>query len=119
MMLKSLSFDGCSQDRIIELLENHNHLGYFPHYNVTKRIIEVLANDQQKFHKLLHIFINSPLIKFDANITQGLLDRIKEPTLDNTTLSLIIKLLAQRQHFKLLDGIITRRDLLKRFVEAI
>jgi hypothetical protein len=48
-----------------------------------------------------------------------LLDRIKEPTLNNTTLSLIIKLLAQRQHFKLLDGIITRRDLLKRFVEAI
>jgi hypothetical protein len=45
MMLKSLSFDGSSQDRIIELLENHNHLGYFPHYNVTKRIIEVLAND--------------------------------------------------------------------------
>jgi hypothetical protein len=45
MMLKSLSFDGCSQDKIIELLENHNHLAYFPHYNVTKRIIEVLANN--------------------------------------------------------------------------
>ena len=48
-----------------------------------------------------------------------MLERIKEPTLNNTTLSLIIKLLAQREHFKLLDGIIGRRELLKRLVESI
>jgi hypothetical protein len=68
---------------------------------------------------LLEIFVHSPLIKFDAEIAQTLLTMIKDPAINNTTLSLIIKLLAQREHFKLLDGIITRRDLLKRLVESI
>jgi hypothetical protein len=45
MMVKALSFEGCSLDKVIEVLENHNHLGYFPHYNVTKRTIAAVAND--------------------------------------------------------------------------
>jgi hypothetical protein len=33
--------------------------------------------------------------------------------------SLIVKLLAQRDHFRLLDGFITRRELLSSFVQAL
>lgn len=36
MLLKALSFDTCSLPKIIEVFENHNHLGYFPHFKVTK-----------------------------------------------------------------------------------
>jgi hypothetical protein len=50
---------------------------------------------------------------------QLLLGELKDPSTNNTTVSLIVKLLAQREHFHLLDGIITRRDLLKQFVEGI
>lgn len=50
---------------------------------------------------------------------QLLLGELKDPSTNNTTVSLIVKLLAQREHFHLLEGIITRRDLLKQFVEGI
>lgn len=64
-------------------------------------------------------FINSPLIKFNADIVQLLLTQIADPQLNNSTFSRIVKLLAQREHYQLLQGIITRRELLKKLVEGI
>lgn len=118
MILKALSFPSPNLDSAIQIFENHNYLGYFPHYNVTAQLLKSATADEKAFHKLLEVLIANPLIKFDANITEWLLAQIADPTTINTTLSLIVKLLAQRDHYHLLTGI-TRRELLRRFVQAI
>lgn len=120
MLLKSLSFDNFSIGNVLDTLENHNYYGYFPHYAVTKKAIErISAVDDSQYQHLLNTFINSPLIKFNADIVNLLLSQIADPQLNNSTLSRIIKLLAQRDHYHLLQGIITRRELLKKFAEGI
>jgi hypothetical protein len=120
MLLKSLSFDDFSVDEVLITLWNHNYYGYFPHYAVTKKAIErISAADDVSYQRLLDAFISCPLIKFNAEIVQVLLSQITDPKLDNSTLSRIIKLLAQREHYQLLQGIITRRELLKKLVGAI
>jgi hypothetical protein len=66
MLLKALSFEGCSLPKVIEIFENHNHLGYFPHYQVTKAVLGAARSEPAAYQKLLDTFIKSPLIKFDA-----------------------------------------------------
>ena len=101
------------------IISNHNYFGYFPHYDVTKKAIERFSADDTHYQVLLDAFILSPLIKFNADIVQLLLSQIADPQLYNSIFSRIIKLLAQREHYQLLQGIITRRELLKKFVEGI
>lgn len=45
MLLKALSFQGCSLPKIIEIFQNHNHLGYFPHYSITKKTLQLAKQD--------------------------------------------------------------------------
>jgi hypothetical protein len=109
MLLKSLSFEGCSIDKAIEIFENHNYLGYFPHYSVTSKLIELTKANLEHYHVLLNVFIQSPLIKFNDQILQSLLTTLADINTPNTTASLIVKLLTQRQHYRLFEDIITRR----------
>lgn len=119
MLAKSLAFEGSSLDKVIEIYENHNYLSYFPHYQVTHRLITLARSNPEHYHALLNIFINSPLIKFNAEIVNLLFDELKDASTSNTTFSLIVKLLTQRQHYRLLEEFVSRRDLLKKIVEGL
>jgi hypothetical protein len=68
MLLKSLSFEGSSMDKIIELLQNHNYLSYFPHYEVTKQVTQLARTNEEHYNRILNIFFTCPLIKFNAPI---------------------------------------------------
>lgn len=71
------------------------------------------------YRRLLDIFLVSPLIKFDKEIVDGLIDDIKDPSNPQTTFSLLYKVLAQRQAFGLFDGIVTGRELLGHIIEGL
>lgn len=58
---------------------------------------------------MLGIFMISPLIKFDKEVVDSLISDIKDPSNTQETFSLLYKLLAQRQAFGLLEGIVTGR----------
>lgn len=60
-------------DNVLTLLANHNYLAYFPSYFTTKIVIIKVSKDQEKYGKLLDIFIASPLIKFNREIVDILL----------------------------------------------
>ena len=119
MLAKSLAFEGCSLDKVIEIYENHNYLSYFPHYSITHRLLTLVKSNPEHYHTLMNILINSPLIKFDAEIVGFLLSELKDVNTSSTTFSLIVKLLTQRQHYHLIDEFVTRRDLLKKIVEGL
>ena len=71
------------------------------------------------YRRLLDIFLVSPLIKFDKQIVDSLINDIKDPSNPQTTFSLLYKVLAQRQAFGLLDGIVTGRELLGHIIESL
>jgi hypothetical protein len=71
------------------------------------------------YRRLLDIFLVSPLIKFDKEIVDSLTNDIKDPSNPQTTFSLLYKVLAQRQAFGLLDGIVAGRELLGHIIEGL
>ncbi len=71
------------------------------------------------YRRLLDIFLVSPLIKFDKEIVDSLINDIKDPSNPQTTFSLLYKVLAQRQAFGLFDGIVTGRELLGHIIESL
>jgi len=118
MLHKAMSIDAKDLERVLDVYGNHNHLGYFPSYEVTVELIRSARANGDVYRKLLNIFLISPLIKFDKEITDSLISDIKDPSNPQSTFSLLFKVLAQRQAFGLLDGIITGRELLGHFIAA-
>ena len=73
MLSKALTFEGESQDSVIDIFQNHIYLSYFPSYKVTLTLINSVEKDEDTFKKLLQIFLESPLIKFNQEIVDKLL----------------------------------------------
>jgi hypothetical protein len=65
MLLKVMAFPNAPLQSIHTLLENHNYLGYFPHYAVTQQFLSLAATDQSLLLKTLNTLQHSPLIKFN------------------------------------------------------
>jgi hypothetical protein len=119
MLQKVMSFEEADLEKVLEVYANHNHLGYFPSYKVTAAVIQSTRANGDVYRKLLDILLISPLIKFDKEVTNSLINDIQDPSNPHSTFSLLYKILAQRQAFGLLDGIITGRDLLGHLVVAL
>lgn len=65
MLQKVMRFSDPHLDSVLEVFSNHYYLAYFPHYQITQRLIKLAEKDEETFKKLLVIFLNSPLIKFN------------------------------------------------------
>lgn len=65
MILKIVSFEGFAWPQLLELLNNHNYLGYFPSYKVTNTILELAQHNEESQQKLFAILMMNPLIKFN------------------------------------------------------
>lgn len=61
----------------MEVLKNHEYLGYFPHYEATLSVAQ-LAKKVQKYNQFLEIIQNKPLIKIDNQTTKSLLELATE-----------------------------------------
>lgn len=73
----------------------------------------------ESYQRLLEIFFISPLIKFNREVFNSLINDIKDPSISQKNFSLLYKVLAQRQAFGLLEGIVTGRELLAHIVEGL
>lgn len=73
----------------------------------------------ESYKRLLEIFFVSPLIKFNREVVNSLINDIKDPSISQNNFSLLYKVLAQRQAFGLLEGIVTGRELLGHIVEGL
>ena len=45
MLLKALSFEGEPHNSVVEVLQNHIYLSYFPSYEVTLTLIKTVESD--------------------------------------------------------------------------
>ena len=82
-------------------------------------MLRLARADGEVYRKLLNIFLTSPLIKFDKEVTDSLINDLKDATNPYSTFSILYKVLAQRQAYGLLEGIVTGRKLLGHIVAAL
>ncbi len=68
-----------NQERVFQILQNHEYLGYFPHYSVTLKAGQ-FAIKTKKFPLFLDILKNKPLIKLNGDTVRGLYNLAKEWT---------------------------------------
>lgn len=118
MLHKAMSIEAVDLEKVLDVYGNHNHLGYFPSYQVTAEIIRLARANGDVYRKLLNVFLISPLIKFDKEVTDSLISDIKDPSNPQSTFSLLYKVLAQRQAYGLLEGVLTGRELLGHLTTA-
>ena len=108
MLEKAMSFPTCSLDKIVELYGNHNYLSYYPHYRITHKLISIAQNNQEIYQQLLKVLIQSPLVKFNADILNQFIESLKSAATSQTVFSLTLRLLVSRHFHRLFEGLLTR-----------
>jgi hypothetical protein len=83
---------------LIELLNHHDYLRYYPHYDVTEKCIKFVQGDVENMRKLVEVLQQKPLIKLNVSMI-----RMMASTDDWGVLCRVVKLLAWRVNRGLLD----------------
>ena len=117
MILKMMELEGCAFGGIVELLHNHNYLGYFPHYGVTNQLLDRCQANQEVFSQLVRVLINNPLIKLDGEGVGRLLEILEGEGTNRAIAGLVVRLLVWRMWYGLIDQYLTSEQLLEKLAE--